>query len=130
MFIVDKKTQEIQITRGDSGVLGVSTMIDDYTDYVFKVGDVLRFKVIKCRDCGCVVLQKDVVVDAETTEVDIELTKEETKIGNLINRPTTYWYEVELNPDTHCQTIIGYTKEEGAKVFTLLPEGGDLNDNN
>ena len=25
---------------------------------------------------------------------------------------------------------IGYTKEEGAKIFTLLPEGGDLNDNN
>jgi hypothetical protein len=37
-----------------------------------------------------------------------------------------YWYEVELNPDEDCQTIVGYD-EDGAKVLRLFPEGADVN---
>lgn len=35
-----------------------------------------------------------------------------------------YWYEVELNPETEAQTIIGYD-EDGPKIFRLYPEGDD-----
>jgi hypothetical protein len=50
------------------------------------------------------------------------LSKEDTKIGKKVNKPVDYWYEVELNPDTYPQTIVGYD-EDGAKIFKLYPEG-------
>lgn len=125
MYRIDPITKNIEITRGDILPLRISALNEDKTDYTFKIGDVVRFKVYKAKDCGCVELQKDIVVEALATKVDIYITGEETKIGELINKPINYWYEVELNPDTEPQTIIGYTRDEGAKVFTLLPEGGD-----
>ena len=123
--MVKVENGEIKITRGDAGVISVNATDDNGNDYVFQAGDVVRFKVFKNKDCGCVELQKDVTVEEETTEVDINLKKEDTKIGELISKPTVYWYEVELNPETDPQTIIGYD-ENGAKTFTLFPEGGDL----
>ena len=116
---------EIRMTRGDTGVLSVSALNDDNTDYTFKVGDIVRFKVFKAKDCGCVELQKDVEVKTEGTTVDIELTGTDTTIGEIISKPTTYWYEVELNPETNRQTIIGYDDVTGAKLFTIYPEGGE-----
>ena len=118
------ENDNISVTRGNVAILSVGALNDDETDYVFQVGDVVRFKVFKNKDCGCVELQKDVVVERSGTTVDVELTSEDTKIGTLINKPVSYWYEVELNPDTKPQTIIGYDKG-GAKIFELLPEGGD-----
>ena len=116
----------IEVTRGDGLPLSISTSNKDGSPYTFQERDVIRVKVFERKDCGCVVLQKDTIVETATTSVNVDLTKEETKIGELISRPIDYWYEVELNPDTDFpQTIIGYTKEKGAKLFTLLPEGGD-----
>jgi hypothetical protein len=69
-------------------------------------------------------LQKDTVVEEEATEVNIYLSKDDTKIGEVISKPTNYWYEVEMNPNTKPQTIIGYD-EEGEKLFVLYPEGSD-----
>lgn len=120
MLIVDLKTKQINITRGDFGVLDVE--LDD--ECVFKIDDVVRFKVFEANKCENVKLQKDIVVEQETPSVTIKLTKEDTKIGDIINKPTDYWYEVELNPDTKPQTIIGYDIK-GAKIFRLYPEGGD-----
>jgi hypothetical protein len=60
-------------------------------------------------------------------EVEIFLGEEDTKIGEVISKPKDYWYEVELNPFDHPQTIIGYD-EDGAKVFKLFPEGDDINE--
>ena len=76
---------------------------------------------------GTIFIQKDVVVKEETTIVDIKLESEDTTIDELIYMPTNYWYEVELNPDTEPQTIIGYD-DTGAKLFVLYPEGGIKND--
>ena len=125
--IIDKKGN-IEHTRGDVLPLDITFTNEDETDYVFKKGDVVRFKVFKKKDCNCVEIQKDVVVETETTIVPIDLTKEDTKIGELINKPVEYWYEVELNPDTAPQTPIGYTVSEGAKLFVLTPEGADKRD--
>lgn len=125
--IFDKKGN-IEHTRGDILPLGISTTNDDGSDYIFKVGDVVRFSIYKQGDCSCVELQKDVVVNEATKEVLIDLTKEDTRIGELISEPVVYNYEVELNPDTRPQTIIGYTLKDGAKLFTLTPEAGNKND--
>lgn len=92
--------------------------------HTFNKGDVVRFKVFKKKDCGCVEIQKDITVSEQTTHIDIELTSDDTKIGELINKPVDYWYEVELNPDTKPQTVIGYD-EAGEKIFKLYPEGND-----
>lgn len=114
----------IHLTRGDIANLTVSANTSDGA-YTFKNGDVVRLKVFKRKDCSSVLLQKDVVVTEEIQEVEIFLSKEDTKFGELISKPKNYWYEVELNPDTMPQTIIGYD-EEGEKLFVLYPEGSDV----
>jgi hypothetical protein len=121
MFVIDSDLT-IHITRGDSGLIAVTAGIGE-TDYEFKIGDVVRFKVMAKKNCADVMLQKDIEVTEPTSAVEVALESEDTKFGGYISKPTDYWYEVELNPDTKPQTIIGYD-ENGAKVFKLYPEGG------
>jgi hypothetical protein len=121
MFVISEDLT-IHITRGDTGLLSVTAGIGE-TDYEFKVGDVVRFKVMAKKNCADVMLQKDIEVTEPTSAVEVTLESEDTKFGGYISKPTDYWYEVELNPDTKPQTIIGYD-ENGAKVFKLYPEGG------
>ena len=116
---------KIMINRGDIGVLAISIENEDSTPYTFKVGDVIRFKITKENDYSTVVLQKDTTVETESTEVDIELLSIDTTIGDLIDAPVNYWYEVELNPDTAPQTVIGYD-QKGAKLLVLYPESGNI----
>ena len=78
--------------------------------------------VTKKKACDEVVLSKSVEAIPDTTEVDFKLTTEDTRIGEVINKPVDYWYEIELNPDTYPQTLIGYD-EDGPKIFRLYPEG-------
>ena len=121
--MVQIKGKTIHLTRGDIAILAITVKNDDGTDYNFRPNDVVRFKVMKRKDCNSILLQKD-VAGVEGTSVDIFLTSDETKIGEVINKPVTYWYEVELNPDTLPQTIIGYD-ESGEKQLILYPEGSD-----
>ncbi|MBQ4263136.1 MAG: hypothetical protein IJB83_02690 [Bacilli bacterium] len=124
MFKIDKTSKQISLTRGDVAQIEVSALNEDGTDYTFNEGDIIRFKVIKRKECNSVELQKDVEVNEAGTIVNISLTSEDTKIGGLINKPVKYWYEVEVNPETNCQTIIGYD-EDGEKIFMLYPEGSE-----
>lgn len=120
------KGRNIEVTRGDMLPIVVTNLNKDKTNYVFKVGDIIRFKVFQKANVKNVVLSKDFEVVEETIAVDVLLTSADTKIGDLIDEPTEYWYEIELNPDTdYTNTILGYSKEEGAALFWLLPEGGD-----
>ena len=116
----------IYATRGDIVFFSV-TAADKVTGapYKFAAGDVVRIKVYGKKDAESVVLQKDFPVTENTETVEIFLTEEDTKIGEVISKPQDYWYEVELNPDENPQTIIGYD-EDGAKVFRLFPEGADI----
>ena len=114
----------IHLTRGDAVSITLNAQ-DNGANYTFRPGDLVRFKVFEKKACHCVELQKDIRVESDTEAVVIALTGDETKIGNEISKPVDYWYEVELNPETQPQTIIGYD-EDGAKVFRLYPEGGDL----
>lgn len=123
-MIVVNDDLSIYLTRGDA--VGFNVVADiDGKPYTFKIGDVLRLKVFAKKNCENVVLQKDFGVEEDTQSVAISLTEEDTKIGGLINKPVDYWYEVELNPLTNLQTIIGYD-DDGAKLFRLFPEGKDI----
>lgn len=123
MFVLNEDLS-IYATRGDIVFFSVSAE-EDGVPYKFKAGDVVRIKVFGKKDAASVVLEKDFPVTEETESVEILLTKEDTKIGEVISKPRDYWYEVELNPLTNPQTIIGYD-EDGAKVFKLFPEGADI----
>ena len=122
MFVINED-KSIYITRGDTALISVGAKIGA-ADYAYRGGDVVRFKVFAKKNCSDVVLQKDFVAEEGASAVEVSLTGEDTKIGEVISKPTDYWYEVELNPDTHPQTIIGYD-EDGAKVFKLFPEGAE-----
>ena len=119
MFKIENK--RMHLTRGDVALIEVKAKNNDGSDYTFKKGDVVRISVFKCKDCGCVEIIKDVIVDEPKTSIDIFLSSEDTTIGDLINKPVKYWYEITLNPDTDEQTIIGYD-DEGPKEFILYPE--------
>lgn len=122
MFAVNDD-MSIYVTRGDTVLLSVTAEVDG-ENYIFQPGEVIRFKVTEKKACDVVVLQKDVAVTEKTDIVGILLTEEETRIGEVISKPTDYWYEVELNPYSDPQTIVGYD-EDGAKIFKLFPEGAE-----
>ena len=127
MFIVNEDNS-IYITRGDVAFFSVSVETDEGEVFKFQPGDVVRFKVTEKKACDKVVLSKDFGIEVETEEVEIYLEEKDTKIGDVISKPKEYWYEVELNPYTDPQTILGYDDEDGAKIFKLFPEGGDVVD--
>lgn len=124
MFII-KSDKSIHLTRGDVAVIDISAADPNGGNYVFQRGDVIRFRLFNKKDMSQVIVQKDVAVTSATTVVTLTLSKEDTKIGDFIYKPEDYWYEVELNPETAPQTIIGYD-EAGPKVFRLYPEGADM----
>lgn len=121
MFLVSDTT--IHVTRGDIGSFEVKAKTGENTFLTFEPGDIVRFKVFQAKRHDLVVLEKDVNVTEGTQIVTVRLSGNETRIGELINSPVEYWYEVERNPDTACQTIIGYDLK-GPKIFKLYPEGG------
>lgn len=122
MFKIDSTTKQINITRGDIGTISISALNEDGEDYTFQVGDILRLGVFTAKNFNDIIFQKDIEVLEATTSVDLSLDSTETTIGDIINKPVEYWYEIQLNPDTEPQTIIGYD-ENGAKIFKLYPEG-------
>lgn len=124
MFEINED-KTINITRGDIGVFTVDAVDEAGENYLFQIGDVVRIKVTEKKACENVMFQKDFVVEEETEQVELLLTEDETKIGEVISKPTDYWYEIELNPLTNPQTIIGYD-EDGAKILRLYPEGNDI----
>lgn len=124
MFVINAD-KSIYLTRGDVALIVVSATTSDNEDYIFQNGDVVRLRVMEKKNCDVVVLQKDVLVESETSTVDVNLERSDTKLGDIIDKPVDYWYEIELNPDTTPQTIIGYDSD-GPKIFRLFPEGVDI----
>lgn len=130
MRVIDGYT--IKINRGD--ILPIKLKIPVYIEneegepvfdhyYQFQVGDKIDFSVYKRRRMSKdALLLKEIIVSEEAEELNFTLTSEDMKIGPLINKPTEYWYEVELNDK---QTIIGYD-DKGPKVMLLYPEGSEI----
>ena len=114
----------IYVTRGDVAFFTVGAEQDGVA-YKFQPNDIVRIKVTSKKDAETVLMQKSFVVEEETERVEIYLTGDDTKFGDVVSKATDYWYEIELNPYTNPQTIIGFD-EDGAKIFKLFPEGDDV----
>ena len=113
----------IKINRGDILPLRLTIPISDDENYVFQIGDVVRFAVYgKKQYQNEPYVLKEIIVTEETEHVNFVITSEEMKFGDIINKPVDYWYEVELNGE---QTVIGYD-DDGAKILTLYPEGSEV----
>lgn len=123
MLKIDSE-KTIHCTRGDAGTIVITANDNGGNPYTFQVNDTIRLKVMEKNNPSSILLNKEVKVLETSTSVSVSLTSSETKIGDLINKPSTYWYEVELNPDTSCNTLIGYD-EDGAKLFMLYPEANE-----
>lgn len=125
MFTLNKDDLSIYATRGDIVFFSVNAVDDEGKVVRFQPGCVVRFKLYGKKEAENVLLQKDFPVTEECESVDIYLSKEDTKIGEVISKPKDYWYEIEVDPHNNPQTIIGYD-DDGAKVFKLFPEGADV----
>lgn len=110
----------IKLNRGDILDLTLTLKLSDNTTYTFKSGDYIKFSVYeKKKMSDNALFMKKIYATAGQTSIELSLTNEETKIGELINKPTEYWYEFELNDE---YTVIGYD-ENGPKILLLYPEG-------
>lgn len=123
MFEIDSD-MTIHVTRGDIATFTVYAESNGKR-YKFQPNDVVRIKVFQKKDASAVAFQKDFLILEEKELVDLYLTEAETKIGDVISKPKDYWYEIELNPYTEPQTIVGYD-DDGPKIFRVYPEGRDL----
>lgn len=115
MFKIEDKT--IYVTRGDKLIINETDLDIDTTSIV--VDDYVVFRLYNKKKLNELPLLEKKVIVEEDHKFSIELSKDETKIGELLNKPSTYWYEIEVNGEN---TIVGYD-ENGAKLFILYPEG-------
>ncbi len=89
--------------------------------YEFQVGDIIKFNVYEKRGYDKEpLLTKIIIVETVSDNVDIPLTESDTTFGELINKPTIFWWDISLNED---MTVIGYD-EDAAKEFILYPAKG------
>ena len=114
------KDETIYLTRGDTATIELS--VEDYT---FKAGDIIEFRVYNKKGLNQLpLINKKIELKQEQDVINIELNSDDTKIGEITNKETEYWYEIELNND---KTIIGYD-ENGAKLLILYPEGAETDE--
>ncbi len=107
-------SKTIHISRGDAAVLAVTA---NNGEYEFQPDDVIKFRIYEKKTYNEPLVEVETKVTQNTKVVNINLTKENTAIGEDINKPVTYWYEISLNETT---TIIGYD-EDGAKELIIYP---------
>lgn len=108
------KNKNIYLNRGDAIKITVVNNND-----VFSTVDYLKFYICEAGNMGNVLLEKRFEVPEESATIDINLTSEETRLGDPLKTGSrAYWYEIELNGDT---TLVGYDAD-GPKLFILYPE--------
>ena len=126
MIKYDSFTKQLQINRGDSTTLKINAKDSAGEQYQFKVGEKVKLSIAERKNEENVIFSKTITVAEQGYNVDIPLSSEDTKIGDIINKPVIYWYEISvLTLNNEIQTIIGYD-DDGAKEFVLNPEAGDV----
>ena len=110
----------ILLTRGDKCTIKLKVTPKENEEFIFNQGDIISFSVYNKKGLDSEpLLSKEIIINESTNIVDISLNSDDTKIGELSNKPIDYWYEIQLN---YNQTIIGYDNI-GPKILTLYPEG-------
>lgn len=124
MFKVDEDGITIILHRGDKGIIPYSINISETEKYKFQIGDVINFIIYNKKGYAeTPVLNKKIIVQAETEEINIDFSSEDMKIGEVNNKPITYWYEILLNG---AQTINGYDQDEGPAKLIILPSNKEV----
>lgn len=119
MFKVDEDGRTIILHRGDKGIIPYTINTSDTENYKFKIGDVINFIIYNKKGYAeTPLLNKKITVEAETEEINIDFSSEDMEIGEVSNKPITYWYEILLNG---VQTINGYDQDEGPAKLIILP---------
>lgn len=113
------KNNTFHVTWGDMGAFDIS-----FDDYTFQADDEIRLKVYEANAMDEEpLLNKLLIVDADTDVATMTLTSADTQLGDPSNERITYWYEITLN---HDQTPFCFD-ENGPKLFYIYP-GGVNND--
>lgn len=122
MLKVDNE-QTIHINRGDRLVLEYS-IDNDGSDYIFQKDDYIIFSIYEKKglDKPPIIHEKITPIVGNTT-VDIDISSDKMKIGEIVNKEKEYWYEIQLNNEN---TTNGFD-EDGAKKIILYPEGVGIN---
>ena len=108
----------IHINRGNR-LLFDYTIDSNGSDYVFEEDDIVTFSVYRKLEMDDEpVVNKNFVPEVGTTMVSIDIPNEEMRIGEPINQPEEYWYQIRLNEDV----VSGYNSS-GPKKLILYPEG-------
>lgn len=107
----------IHMTRGDYGYIVVNfdrTLIDD---------NLVRLSVYEANNFDNLIFTVSSPGSGDTA-VGLVINPGDTKQTiPASNTPITYWYEIELDPDTeYTTTVIGYDTL-GPKLFIVYPEG-------
>lgn len=119
MFKIEEKT--IRISRGNKATIELKVPVDD-DYYEFQINDKIALKIYEQKGLNKIYLKKIITdIKQASKTVDINIKASDSEIGELENKPITYWYEIILNDE---QTLIGYD-DEGPKEFILYPEGYD-----
>lgn len=120
--------KSIYVTRGDFVLLDI-TAESNGEPFEFTEGGKLIFTIYEKKNAKEVVYRQEKVIEAKTTVVELYIPSEQTKLGDTISKPVDYWYEVAFENTFGASTIIGYD-EEGAKIFRLFPESGEVGGEN
>ena len=121
MISIDNE-QTIELSRGDSATINLTIPLDDDNNYEFEIGDIIKLRVYEKNGYTKEpVLEKDFEVDETTEQVNIVLDEEDTLFAPESNKAQTYWYDISLN---ETQTIVGYSSENGPKLFIITPAKG------
>lgn len=91
----------------------------------FNVGDTIELRIYEKNGLDKLPVKtiEKIVMEAGPT-MEIQLTCEDTNIGEPCNKVVDYWYEIELNDDI---TVIGFDRD-GPKILKLYPKGVEKND--
>lgn len=105
---------DIHVTRGDR--MGIRLKLKNG----FLKDDEIKFSVVSKKDYNKILLQKMFIVEEDCETYTMYFTNDDTRFIDIISKPVTNWYEIEING----QTPHGYD-ENGSKNLTLYPEAPD-----
>ena len=119
---IDNTEKTIELSRGDAVTIGLKIPLDSKTNYEFQTGDIIKLRIYEKNGYTQETkLEKDFEVSEPTEIVNIILEEEDTMFAPISNKTIEYWYDISLNED---KTIIGYTKEDGPRLFLIDPALG------
>ncbi|MBQ8044106.1 MAG: hypothetical protein IJ272_08185 [Clostridia bacterium] len=133
MIAIGEDKRTIYLTRGDTTskffrlafyfpIWNFETQQEE--KYTFQLTDKIAFVVKEKKGYTKTEVLRVEKTLAEMGEVEptqypeIQLTEEDTKVFDLLDKKSTYWYDIVLNDTT---TILGYDKE-GASKLIVYPE--------